>query len=318
MLNKITSTKFMMLALVMSVILVLAACGDSNSDSDGDGNDNESTAEKVGESVDWEITGIDPGAGIMGSAEDAMEEYDLEDDWDLQESSESAMISTLQEKYENEEPIIFTGWKPHWIFADMDLKMLDDPKEVFGGDGDEINLVFNKDFEDAHPAAYDIATKWAEDWSEDDEDELMPPIFVDDEDEEQVAQDFIDDNQDRVDGWTEDAEDMDLGDEKLSIPYVAWAGSTSRSPVLAKALEEVGYEVSVEQVEAGPMWTSVADSEDTLMATAWLPATHNEYIEEYEDDVEVYDTPLVDKAPLALTVPEYMEDVDSIEDLKVE
>src|SRR5699024_1148510 len=157
MLKKITSTKFMMLALVMSVILVLAACGDSNSDSDGDGNDNESTDEKVGESVDWEITGIDPGAGIMGSAEDAMEEYDLEDDWDLQESSESAMISTLQEKYENEEPIIFTGWKPHWIFADMDLKMLDDPKEVFGGDGDEINLVFNKDFEDAHPAAYDIA-----------------------------------------------------------------------------------------------------------------------------------------------------------------
>src|SRR5699024_12557311 len=102
----------------------------------------------------------------------------------------------------------------------------------------------------------------------------------------------------RVDEWTKDAEDMDLGDENLSIPYVAWAGSTSRSPVLAKALEEEGYEVSVDQVEAGSMWTSVADDVDTLMDTAWLPATHDEYIEEDEDDDEVYDRLLVDKAAL--------------------
>src|SRR5699024_5763307 len=128
-----------------------------------------------------------------------MEEYDLEDDWDLQESSESAMIADLEEKYDKEEPIIVTGWKPHWIFADMDLKMLDDPEEVFGGDGDEIDLVFNKDFEEAHAAAYDIDTKWEEEWSEDDGDDLMPAIVVDGEDEEEVVQDFMDYIQDRVD-----------------------------------------------------------------------------------------------------------------------
>src|SRR5699024_11863442 len=68
-------------------------------------------------------------------------------------------------------------------------------------------------------------------------------------------------------------ETVELGGEDITIPYVAWAGSTSRSPVLAKALEEVGYNVSLDQVEGGPMWTSVADDEDTLSATAWLPAT---------------------------------------------
>src|SRR5699024_6117460 len=50
------------------------------------------------------------------------------------------------------------------------------------------------------------------------------------------------------------------------------------------------------------------------------PATHGEYLDEYEDDVEVYDEAnLVDTAPLSLTVPEYMideYDIESIEDLK--
>src|SRR5699024_9496878 len=59
---------------------------------------------------------------------------------------------------------------------------------------------------------------------------------------------------------------------------------------------------------------------DTLSATAWLPATHGEYLDEYEDEVEVYvEANLVDTAPLSLTVPEYMIDenyIESIEDLK--
>lgn len=158
--------------------------------------------DEVGDAVDWTITGIDPGAGIMENTEKAMDTYDL-DDWDLQESSESAMIGDLQDKYDDEEPIIITGWEPHWIFADMDLEMLDDPEEVYGGDGDQIQLVFNKDFEDAHPAAYEIATNMAADWSADDEDEMMPEIFVDDRDNEEVAEEWVDDNQDRVDEWTE-------------------------------------------------------------------------------------------------------------------
>src|SRR5699024_3743511 len=105
--------------------------------------------EELGEDLDWTITGIDPGAGIMENTEKAIENYEL-DDWNLQESSEAAMIADLQEKYENEEPIIVTGWEPHWIFADMDLEMLEDPDEIYGGEGDQIQMIFNKDFEEAH------------------------------------------------------------------------------------------------------------------------------------------------------------------------
>src|SRR5699024_7255250 len=116
MLKKITSNKFMQLDVEVNAIIVLSSIGDSNNNTNVDCNNDD---EEVGDSVDWTIIGIDPGAGIMGSTEDAMEEYDLEDDWDLQESSESAMIADLEEKYDKEEPIIVTGWKPHWIFADM-------------------------------------------------------------------------------------------------------------------------------------------------------------------------------------------------------
>lgn len=158
--------------------------------------------DELNDELDGKITGIDPGAGIMESTEKALDNYDL-DDWELQESSESAMISELQKRYDKEEPIIVTGWKPHWMFADMDLKMLDDPDEIYGGDGDQIQLVFNADFKDEHPAAYEIATRMADDWSEDDEDELMEPIFVEDEDEEEVAEDFIEEHSDRVDEWLE-------------------------------------------------------------------------------------------------------------------
>src|SRR5699024_619894 len=119
------------------------------------------------------------------------------------------------------------------------------------------------------------------------------------------------------DNGNNDADGIELGGKDIEIPYVAWAGSTTRSPILGKVLEEVGYNGDVKQVEAGPMWAATADDEDTLNATGWLPATHGDYQEQYEDDVEIYEeSNLIDKAPLALTVPEYMEDVNSIEDLK--
>src|SRR5699024_1875026 len=85
--------------------------------------------------------------------------------------------------------------------------------------------------------------------------------------------------------------------------------------MVANLLEQAGYNVDIKQVEAGPMFSSVADGSADFHVSAWYPATHESYKEEYEDDlVEVNE--LLDTAPLALTVPEYVEDVDSIEDLK--
>src|SRR5690625_5399786 len=83
------------------------------------------------------ITGIEPGAGVFQAAENTVDEYELEG-WEVQASSSGAMTTALGEAYDNEEPIIVTGWSPHWKFAEYDLKYLEDPKGVFG-DAETIN-----------------------------------------------------------------------------------------------------------------------------------------------------------------------------------
>jgi glycine betaine/proline transport system substrate-binding protein len=77
-----------------------------------------------------EITGIDSGAGIMEATRKAIDQYDL--NMDLLTSSGAAMTASLRDAIQSEEPIVVTGWKPHWKFARWDLKFLKDPKTVYG------------------------------------------------------------------------------------------------------------------------------------------------------------------------------------------
>ncbi len=156
------------------------------------------TNEEFGEAVNWEIIGIDPGAGIMQNTEEALEEYGL-DQWTLTTSSEAAMLTELQTAMANEEPIIVPLWKPHWAFGDMDLKMLEDPKEIYGGEGDQIYTVARKDLEQDAPRAYKVLEQYVETYEM--LDEMMPKVYVDEQDVADVVKDFIDNNPDMVDEW---------------------------------------------------------------------------------------------------------------------
>ncbi|MUV36594.1 Glycine betaine-binding protein OpuAC [Lentibacillus sp. JNUCC-1] len=154
--------------------------------------------EEFGESVDWKITGIDPGAGIMQNTEKALEEYGL-DKWELTTSSEAAMLAELQSAIKDEKPIIVPLWKPHWAFGDMDLKMLEDPKEIYGGEGDQIYTVARSGLEEDAPRAYKVLEQYDETY--DMLDSMMPKVYVEDQDPEDVVQEFIDNNPDLVDEW---------------------------------------------------------------------------------------------------------------------
>lgn len=162
---------------------------------------------EFGDSVDRTITGIDPRSGIMEMTDKAIESNDYGlGKWTLKEGSEQAMIAELTEKYKNEQPIIITGWTPHWIFDNMEMKMLDDPQGVYGNGEDHINLVFNKEFKSEHPAAYRIATRMAADWKQEDESLLMKLMFVKGGNKQKVAQDYIDRNSNKLDSWIENIE----------------------------------------------------------------------------------------------------------------
>ena len=100
------------------------------------------------EKFDSTIVGIEPGASLMMLTEDVMEAYHLK--FELQPSSEAAMLTELQTKMRNEEPVVVTLWKPHSSFAEMDLKVLEDPKNIYG-DSENIYYVGRESFSQDYP-----------------------------------------------------------------------------------------------------------------------------------------------------------------------
>ncbi|WP_449621232.1 glycine betaine ABC transporter substrate-binding protein [Robertmurraya sp. Marseille-Q9965] len=294
--------KKLLWSIVLVITMILAACSGSG-ESNG-----EEASDSIGEQVDYKIIGIEPGAGIMQATDNALKEYENLADWEVVESSSAAMASELQKAYENEEPIIVTGWTPHWKFAKFDLKYLEDPKGVYG-EAEVIQTLVRQGLKDEQPNAYTVLDQFF--WTPDDMAQVMVEI-QDGADPEEAAAAWVEDNSDKVAEWTSGAKEVD--GEKIKLAYVAWDSEIASTNVVAKVLESIGYEVELLQLDAGPMFAAIAEGDADGMVAAWLPGTHAAYMEEYGDKVEDLG-PNLEGAAIGLVVPAYM-DVDSIEDLK--
>lgn len=112
--------------------------------------------EKLGKQINYTITGIDAGAGIMASTQKALNTYDLrQNKWQLQTSSTAAMTSTLDKAIKYKQPIVVTGWQPHWMFTKFPIKFLKDPKNVYGK-AEQIHTIARKGLSKDAPGAYQI------------------------------------------------------------------------------------------------------------------------------------------------------------------
>ncbi|WP_422614996.1 glycine betaine ABC transporter substrate-binding protein [Cohnella caldifontis] len=156
---------------------------------------------EVAKSINNRIVGIEPGAGIMMAAEKAIKEYPLKD-IALLESSSAAMAQELQKAYDNKQPIVVTGWTPHWMFAKMDLKYLDDPKGVFGGD-EQIHTIVRKGLDKDKKDAYTFLDQF--EWTSDDMANVMVEIQGG-KSPEDAAKAWVEANKDKVDAWVNGAE----------------------------------------------------------------------------------------------------------------
>lgn len=144
---------------------------------------------------DGEVTGIDPGAGLMAASEDAIEEYDL--DYDLISGSDAAMTAALDRAINRDEWIIVTGWTPHWKFAAYDLKYLEDPLNVFG-DEEHIATIVTPQLEEEHPDVYNFLDNFF--WTPEEMGEVM--VFIEEGMEPyEAARQWISENPDRVQEW---------------------------------------------------------------------------------------------------------------------
>lgn len=149
-----------------------------------------------------QVTGIEPGAGVVQAAEDAVETYDNLEGWEVQTSSSGAMATELGQAIDNGEEIIVTGWTPHWKFQTYDLKYLEDPEGVFG-EAETINTLAREGLEEDAPRAYEILDNFY--WETGDMEEVMLEI-EDGADPSEAAQNWIDENQDTIDEWLQASE----------------------------------------------------------------------------------------------------------------
>ncbi|WP_077621647.1 glycine betaine ABC transporter substrate-binding protein [Sediminibacillus massiliensis] len=152
------------------------------------------------EEFDSQIVGIDAGASIMSLTEEAISEYDL--NFELASSSEPTMLTELQNSMENKEPIVVTLWKPHWVFAEMDLKILEDPKNVYG-DSENISYAARLGLKEDQPEV----VEWFDNFMLNDQQlgSLMAEINETGS-EEEGARNWLDEHQDLVEEWTGQSE----------------------------------------------------------------------------------------------------------------
>jgi glycine betaine/proline transport system substrate-binding protein len=117
-------------------------------------------------------------------------------------------------------------------------------------------------------------------------------------------------------GSTPVADGKDVGrGKKISIGYIPWDEGVASTYLWKEILEQRGYQVEAEQLDAGALYTALAQGTVDFQTDAWLPTTHEQYWKKYGsklDDLGAW----YGKTSLELSVPSYMKGVDSLDDLK--
>lgn len=107
--------------------------------------------------------------------------------------------------------------------------------------------------------------------------------------------------------------------KELSLGYIEWTENVAISnltKVLLEEEEELGYnEVELTLTDVGPIYQAVGSGDLAAFQDTWLP-NQKPFLSEVEDDVEVLDPWYQGEAISGLAVPTYMEDIQSIPDLK--
>lgn len=102
--------------------------------------------------------------------------------------------------------------------------------------------------------------------------------------------------------------------QKVSLVSAnGWEEGTAVSELWKAVLEDKGYEVELTFLDAGPLYQGLADGDFDVFLDAWLPVTHEDYVDRYGDSL-TYLGPWNDEASLTIAVNEDAP-IDSLEEL---
>ncbi|ACB84318.1 WG repeat-containing protein [Natranaerobius thermophilus] len=164
------------------------------------------------EKFNSKIYGIDAGAGISTETEEVLKKYNLDmelitrgdykiDDDEYEEYDlHDLMLKNLDEKYQAEDPVAITGWKPYYKWAKWDLKMLEDSKEIYTT-ADASYTFSRKGLEEDLPEIYEAVTNF--EMSMEEINSLLLKKEKEDLDFEEIAKKYIDENEEMVESLFE-------------------------------------------------------------------------------------------------------------------
>lgn len=113
------------------------------------------------------------------------------------------MLTALQNAINKEEEIVVPLWNPHRVFSEMDLKYLEDPKNLFG-DAEKIHHATRQDFRNDFPEV----NQWFKNWKMSDEQigELMSYVNEAEENGQEAiagAEKWVEENKELINEWLE-------------------------------------------------------------------------------------------------------------------
>lgn len=144
-----------------------------------------------------EIVGIDPGAGMMQVSPRILEAYDLTGSFELVEGSEFAMLTELSRAIADERWICVLGWSPHWMFAEYDLKYLEEPRGFWKGD--DARILVRRGLAQDAPEAVALLREMQISISE--MEQMILENEVRDQDPEETARRWIEAHREEVNRW---------------------------------------------------------------------------------------------------------------------
>ena len=160
----------------------------------------DSIADLVGNEdlVDGELTGFEPGSGMMLVSEEIVEGYGL--DLEVVPGSMASMMSEVEYATQQEEPILFLGWRPHVMFRNYDIKMLEDPEGYW--EQDDYFWGVAEGFDERAPEMYRFVNNFK--MSIDDTEDFLYGYQEAGEDLSDLAAQWIEDNRSDIDAWLND------------------------------------------------------------------------------------------------------------------
>ena len=144
--------------------------------------------------LDGRIYGIDPNSGIMSMTRNMLSK--LGSDLVLEEGTSFSMAREVEKANQSGQCVAFPMWNPHWMFGAMNIRYLEDPDRLYGGE-ESIKIVVRKGFEDDFPKVAKLFRNMQFELTE------VESILAEakQSDAEKAVRNWIKSNQNRVMGW---------------------------------------------------------------------------------------------------------------------